>query len=94
MPRQSQPDMEDVTDADIHSREGVDPYPLPKKTRQGAQPQPDEATSTQANNHERGEVDADGNYVDAADAMRVSVADEGERAAWKKGQTQGKPKPN
>ena len=44
MPRQSQPDMHDPKDKDLHTEEGVQPYPVPNKSKVEGQPQSDEPT--------------------------------------------------
>lgn len=88
MPRPDEPHMHDVTDKDIHRKEGVDPYPLPKTARSADQPQDDEQTSTSENNFERAQVDAEGEYLDAADKMRKTIKEDGAQKAWKDGRTQ------
>lgn len=80
--------MNDPADNDIHTPEGADPYPVPKKTELASNPEDDEQTSTADNSHERGEVKDDGEYRDAVDEMNKTLKDEGKHEAWRKGRTQ------
>ncbi len=91
MPKQDKPQMHDPEDKDIHTEEGVAPYPAPSKTKVVGTPQDDEATSTPDNNFERAGKDADGEHIDAVDKMRKTLTEEGSKEAWKKGETQGRP---
>jgi hypothetical protein len=92
MPRQSEPDMHDATDKEIHRKEGVDPYPVPNKSKVVGKPQDDEATSTPDNNFERAATDEDGHHLDAVDKMTKTLTEEGAKEAWREGRTQGAPK--
>jgi hypothetical protein len=80
--------MHDVTDKEIHRKEGVDPYPVPRRAEKVRNPQDDEATSTPDNNFERAREDEDGEHLDAVDRMRKTLAEEGVKDAWKEGRTQ------
>lgn len=91
MPRQSEPDMHDPKDRDIHSESAVKPYPTPNKTKVVGNPIPDESTSTPDNNFERAGQDEDGEHVDAVDKMRKTLMEDGDKEAWKDGRTQGAP---
>jgi len=89
MPRHTKPHMHDPDDKDIHRKEGVDPYPVPAKSKVAGKPLDDETTSTPDNNFERARKDADGEHLDAVDSMRKTLTETGERDAWKDGRTQG-----
>lgn len=91
MPITDKPHMHDQADKELHTEEGVAPYPVPSKTNVVGKPQDDEATSTPDNNHERAETDEDGEHLDAVDKMRKTLTEEGSKEAWKKGETQGSP---
>lgn len=91
MPRPSEPEMRDVTDKELHRKEGVDPYPVPRKAEKAQQPKDDEATSTPENAHERGLEDEEGQYTDAVGKMQKTLRDEGDLEDWRKGRTQGAP---
>lgn len=93
MPRQSEPNMRDVTDKEIHRKEGVDPYPVPKRTetvdRTKADTE-DPALTEAADTHDRGKA-LDGDYMDATDARKQKLKDDGDYDAWKHGRTQETP---
>lgn len=91
MPRQSEPDMHDPADRDIHSKKGVDPYPAPNKAEAANRSPPDEETSTPDNSFERGRDHGDGDYLDAVDKMKKTLKDEGDLEEWRKGRTQNTP---
>lgn len=92
MPRQNEPHMHDPADKEIHRKEGVDPYPVPAKSKVVGKPADDEATSTPDNNFERAREDEDGEHIDAVDRMRKTLSEEGATDAWKEGRTQGAPR--
>jgi len=91
MPRDSEPKMVDPADKEIHRSEGVEPYPVPNKSKVVGRPVDDEATSTPDNNHERAKTDEDGEHLDAVDKMRKTLTEERSKEAWKRGETQGAP---
>lgn len=88
MTRQNEPKMHDPADKEIHSKEGVEPYPVPNKSKVVGTPVDDEATSTPENNFERAGEDEDGEHLDAVDKMRKTLIEDGDVEAWKKGRTQ------
>ncbi len=93
MPRPSEPAMHDAADKDIHSRQGVAPYPAPKKTETATEPESDTvdpATTTPDAPHDRGTA-TDGRYATGIDAMKQKLKVEGEMEDWKDGRTQGSP---
>lgn len=92
MNRTPNPKMNDPADKDIHSRKGVAPYPAPKNAEEAGRPQDDEETSTPDNSFERGGEHEDGEYVDAVDAMKKTLKDDGAVEDWRKGRTQGAPR--
>jgi hypothetical protein len=91
MPRQSEPGMRDVTDKEIHTGAGRDPYPEPRKGAQKANnPTDDTADPGDLDAdapHDRGTV-RDGNWMSGIDDAERRLADEGATKAWKKGLTQ------
>ena len=92
----SRPDelhMHDPDDKEIHRKEGVDPYPVPKDAKMADRPEDDEATSTPDNAFERGLEHEDGEYIDAVDKMKKTLKDDGSVDAWRKGQTQNQGAP-
>lgn len=91
MPRDNEPKMVDPADKDIHSRKGVEPYPVPNKSKIVGNAADDEATSTPDNNNERARKDEDGEHLDAVDKMRKTLTEEGVKEAWKDGRTQNSP---
>lgn len=94
MARQSEPTMHDVTDKEIHTPEGVDPYPVPKGTETVGRDEgdlQDPAQTTPDAPHDRGANDA-GEYQSGDEAMRDKLQREGDVEAWKDGKTQGAPK--
>lgn len=92
MPRDKELDMHDPKDLELHSEEGVKPYPVPSKSKVVGTPVPDEATSPPDNNFERAEKDRDGEHLDAADRMRKTLKEDGVKEAWEDGTTQGAPR--
>jgi hypothetical protein len=93
MPRPSEPKMNDVTDKDVHRREGVDPYPVPKKAEtatRGDGDTTDPAKTDPGAPHDRGTA-SDGGYTTGTDAMKNKLDEEGVRDAWKHGRTQEAP---
>lgn len=88
MPHERQPDMKDPADKELHSTEGVTPYPATSDSKIARQPQ-DDATPT-GEDFERGE-EKDGQYVGGVDRMRNTLKDEGVKDAWSDGKTQGSP---
>lgn len=93
MSRQTDLHMHDPADKDIHRKEGVDPYPVPKKAERADKPADDAQTSTPDNSYERGLEHEDGEYIDAVDKMKKTLKDDGDLDAWRKGQTQNKDTP-
>lgn len=92
----SRPDklhMHDPDDKEIHRKEGVDPYPVPKDAKMADRPEDDEATSTPNNSFERRMEHEDGEYIGAVDKMKKTLKDEGDVDAWRKGQTQNQGAP-
>ena len=87
MPRQSEPEMHDPKDKELHTEEGVQPYPVPNKSKVEGQPQSDEPAGK---DYERGH-DKDGQYEGGVDRMRNKLKDDGDKDAWSAGRTQGKP---
>jgi hypothetical protein len=94
MPRQSEPAMHDVTDKELHRKEGVDPYPVPKRAEQATRDEGDlqDPATTEDAPHDRGTAPA-GGYTTGVDAMKNELKREGEMEGWKRGKTQGKPAP-
>jgi hypothetical protein len=92
MPRDSEPEMHDPQDRELHGEKGVKPYPAPNKTKVVGVPVPDESTSTPDNNFERADEDEDGDHLDAVDKMRKTLTEDGDKEAWKDGKTQGAPR--
>ena len=92
MPRDKELDMHDPKDRELHSEEGVKPYPTPSKSKVVGTPVPDESTSTPDNNFERADEDEDGEHLDAVDKMRKTLKEDGVKEAWKDGRTQGAPR--
>ena len=92
MPRQSEPDMRDKTDEEVHRKEGVDPYPIPKRTETVERTAADteDPALTDADTHDRGTA-VDGHYTDATDARKEALKDGGDYDAWKHGRTQETP---
>ena len=94
MPRQSEPDMRDKADKDIHTREGRDPYPSPRKgVAKADRPEDDTADPADldpAAPHDRGVVEND-KWRDGIDDAARQLAESGEKRAWKKGLTQNDP---
>jgi hypothetical protein len=93
MPRQSEPNMRDVTDKEIHRKEGVDPYPVPKRAEHASQPEGDTVDPANVDPdapHDRGTAPG-GGYTTGVDAMKNKLDEEGVRDAWKHGRTQEKP---
>jgi hypothetical protein len=91
MNRTPNPHMHDPADKEIHRKEGVDPYPVPRQAETAARPADDETTSTPDNSFERGEEHTDGDYLDAVDKMKKTLKEEGDLEDWRKGRTQGAP---
>ncbi len=91
MSRDKELDMHDPKDRELHSQDGVKPYPLPSKSKVVGSPVPDEASSTPDDNFERAEKDEDGEHLDAVDKMRKTLKEDGDKEAWKDGKTQGAP---
>ena len=89
MPREGKPDMQDPTDKELHSPEGVNPYPVPSKSKVVGNPHDDDTTPAGAD-YERGEQE-DETYVEGTDRMRKTLKREGVTEAWKDGKTQGSP---
>ena len=95
MPRQSEPNMHDVTDKDIHRKEGVDPYPVPKQAEKVGHDQGDleDPAKTEGDApHDRGTAPG-GGYTTGPDSMKNQLDEEGAREAWKRGLTQEEPDP-
>lgn len=93
MPRQSEPDMRDVTDKEVHRKEGVDPYPIPKRTETVERTEADTQDPALADRdapHDRGTAPG-GGYTTGTDAMKNQLDREGVRDDWKHGRTQEKP---
>jgi hypothetical protein len=94
MGRPSDPGMRDPTDKDIHTRQGRDPYPEPRKgAEKGRNPSDDTVDPGDADAeapHDRGTVQ-DGNWMSGIDDAEKQLADEGAKKAWKKGLTQNAP---
>jgi hypothetical protein len=95
MPRPSEPSMRDPADKDIHRKEGIDPYPVPRKTEEASQPEADTADPARTDPdapHDRGTAPS-GGYTTGVDAMKNKLKEEGEIEDWKEGRTQGAPTP-
>lgn len=93
MNRPNEPAMNDVTDKDLHRKEGVDPYPTPNDTELAGQHQGDLEDPAKVDGdapHDRGTAPG-GGYTTGVDAMKNQLDEEGARDAWKKGRTQGEP---
>jgi hypothetical protein len=92
MPRQSEPGMRDVTDKEIHTPEGRDPYPSPRKGAEKAtRPEDDTADPGDLDPeapHDRGTVKG-GEWHSGIEDAQARVRDE--KGAWKKGLTQNDP---
>ena len=93
MPRQREPAMHDPDDKDIHRKEGVDPYPVPKRAETARHDEgdlEDPAATTPDAPHDRGKA-TDGEYTTGVEAMKAKLKREGEIEEWRRAQTQGKP---
>lgn len=89
MPREGEPDMRDPKDKELHRKQGVEPYPVPNKSKVVGKPQADDATPT-GSDYESGE-EKDGEYLEGTDRMREKLKREGVTEEWKDGRTQGAP---
>lgn len=85
--------MHDPQDKEIHSKEGVDPYPVPREAEKVGRaegdledPAKDDADAP----HDRGKARA-GEYTTGTDAMKKKLKSEGEIEDWQAGRTQGAP---
>ena len=92
MPRPSEPDMRNSSDKEIHTREGRDPYPSPRKGTEEASRSGDDTIDPGDLDaeapHDRGSVENDEWHSGIEDA-EAQVKDE--KRAWKKGLTQNDP---
>lgn len=93
MNRPDQPHMHDPSDKELHTKQGVDPYPVPKDAEKVGRaegdledPAKDDADAP----HDRGKARA-GGYTTGTDAMKNKLKAEGEMEDWKEGRTQGAP---
>lgn len=92
--RRSEPAMRDAADRELHRKEGVDPYPVPRRAEQATRDEGDLQDPAKADRrapHDRGTT-ADGDYASGVDAMKQKLKDEGVKGAWKDGRTQGAPR--
>jgi hypothetical protein len=81
--------MNDPSDKEIHRKEGVDPYPVPKDAEMAGRPQTDrDSTKSDTGLQRGGEEDENGEYVDSVDRMKKELNEEGGVEAWRKGETQ------
>ena len=93
MNRPNEPAMHDVTDKEIHRREGVDPYPVPNTSKLAGKAQGDLEDPSKVDRdapHDRGQA-RDGVYTTGVDSMKKKLKNEGEMGDWKKGRTQDAP---
>ncbi len=86
--------MHDPQDKEIHSKEGVDPYPVPKEAKKVGRAEgdlEDPAKDDDDAPHDRGKARG-GNYTTGTDAMKKKLKAEGEIEDWQAGRTQGAPR--
>lgn len=76
MNRPSGPTMKDPGDRELHRREGVDPYPVPRQAEQAR----------------RDAGDIDPTEAPDTDAMKRKLKRDGDLDDWKQGRTQGAPR--
>jgi hypothetical protein len=81
MPKQSEPEMRDVSDRDIHSSSDAG-----TKTVRNAEDDLVDPGEVSHAPHDRGHVNADGEYRDAVDEMYAKV--QADLVAWRAGLTQ------
>ena len=90
MSRPDEPAMRDPADKEVHRKEGVDPYPVPKRTETVDRTKADTddpADTTPDAPHDRGRA-PDGGYTTGVDAMKNQLDREDVRDDWKYGRTQ------
>lgn len=89
MPRQSEPGMRDPADKEIHTREGRDPYPSPRKGAEKAGRSEDDTKDPgdvdASAPHDRG-TEKGGEWHSGIEDAEEQVKDE--KKAWKEGLTQ------